>query len=403
MNKTKQCYLLLKDVLLNALNVSSEYFTPPYADIKKIDMGIRAAVWTNYNDDNSAALFFQSPISHRILIIRSNLGFYNILVTFAANERPDFISIGPFRNNELSANYFTQILKEANIEPATIQSMKSLYESMPYVQIDTVINTSKGILEYFFPEFRDVEAEVIEYSQNKRPIEIDTDVINQTFFTFSEQYRHLLTDFLNCIKSGDSNNAKKAFSSLLREFKIGPSKNMRIYKNFLLYLNDCCHLTLMHADIHPSYVLKLTSTLQNRITETVSLSKLEQLTNDICRKYCLLVKNYATPSFSKLTKDVIAYIEMHLEDELSLSKLASIFQKNASVLSTTFSRDTKQTLTSFIQSARVQEAVRLFNTTDMSVSEVAIAVGYHDFSYFSKLFSKTICMSPRAYKQKALK
>lgn len=402
MNKKRQCYQLLKNVLSNALNISSEYFTHPYEDIEKIDMGIRAAVWTNYNDDHSMAMFFQAPLSHRILIIKSNLGFYNVMVTFAAENRPDFISIGPFRNNELSANYFTQILKEASIEPATIQSMKSLYESMPYVQIDTVINTAKSILEHFFPEFKDVEAEVIEYSHSKRPIEIDTDIINQTFFTFSEQYRNLVTSFLNYVKSSDNNNAKKSLSSLLLELRINPRKNMQSYKTFLHAINNFCHTTLLATDIHPSHVLKLTSTLRNRINDTMALPKLEQLTNDICRKYCLLVKNYATPSFSKITKDVIAYVELHLDEELSLSKLAFLFKRNASVLSNTFKKDTHQTLTDYIQQTRIQKAIRLFNSTDMSVSEVAIAVGYHDFSYFSKVFSKVIGISPREYKQKAL-
>lgn len=396
MNEIKQCYELLKDVLLHAFNISSAYFTPPYEDIKKIDMGIRAAVWKNYSDENSATLLFDTACPYRLLIIKSNLGFYNILATLATSERPDFISIGPFRNHELSANYFTQILKEARIEPSTIQSMKSIYESMPYVQVDTVINVSKRILENFIPEFKDVEAEVVEYSQSKRPIEIDTGVINQTFFTFSEQYRQLLATFLNCIKLGDSQNSKKALSSLLHEFKISPGKNMRMYKAFLQALNDYCHITLLDADIHPSHVLKLASSIHTRINDTMALPRLEQLLNDICRKYCLLVKNYATPSFSKLTKDVIAYIELHLDEELTLSKLAFLFQKNASVLSTTFSKDTKQTLTGFIQQARVQKALQLFNTTDMSVAEVALAVGYHDFSYFSKLFTKIIGMSPRA-------
>ena len=398
----KQCYQLLKDVLLDAFNVSSVYFTPPYTDIKKIDMGMRAAVWSNYSDENSAALLLNSSSPYRILIIKSNLGFYNVLVAFADGEKPDFISIGPFRNEELSANYLIHIVKEARITPATMQSMKSIYESIPYVPVDTIVNVSKHILANFISEFRDVEAEFIEYSQDKRPIEINTEVINQTFFTFSEQYQNLLASFLDRIKQGDSIGSKKALEMLLHELKIGPSNNMRMYKLFLQAVNNYCHMVLLGTDIHPSHVLKLAFSINNRIDGIISLSKLKQLSNDICRKYCLLVKNYASPAFSKLTKDVIAYIQLHLDEELSLKNLAFKFQKNASVLSTTFSKDTGQTLTSFIQNTRIQKAVQLFNTTDMSVSEVATAVGYQDFSYFSKLFSKIVGISPRTYKQKSL-
>ena len=54
-----------------------------------------------------------------------------------------------------------------------------------------------------------------------------------------------------------------------------------------------------------------------------------QMANDICRKYCLLVKNFANPKYSKLTRDVIDYIRLHLEEELSLKYLADVFEKNA--------------------------------------------------------------------------
>ena len=43
----KQCYELLRNVLLDAFNVPTIYFTPPYDDISKIDQGIRAAVCWN--------------------------------------------------------------------------------------------------------------------------------------------------------------------------------------------------------------------------------------------------------------------------------------------------------------------------------------------------------------------
>ena len=84
-------------------------------------------------------------------------------------------------------------------------------------------------------------------------------------------------------------------------------------------------------------------------------------------------------------------------DADGLNILAEHFGKNASVLSNTFSKETGQSLTRFIQQSRMTEAIKLFNTTDMSVSEVALMVGYQDFSYFSKLFSKYVGCSPKEY------
>lgn len=400
----KNCYELLRNVLLDAFDVSAIYFTPPYEDISRIDQGIRAAVWTNYNDNNTKIqLSGLSQQQNRLLIIRSNLGFYNVMIFWEGNESTEFISIGPFRNDELSPSYFTQILKEAHITPAKIQQMKYIYENMPFAQVDAIANITKHIVGAYIPEFKELTPELIEYADHKRPVEIHTDVIEKNFITFSEQYAENFFTFLKYLKCGDNTNAKKALQLFIHEAKLGTKRTMRNYKSLLTILNNFCHMALLQTSIHPSHILQLASTIGTRIENTTSLAKLEQMPNDICHKYCLLVKNYANPDCSKLTRDVIAYIQLHLDEYLSLSQIAAQFDKNPSALSNLFSKETGQSLTTFIQQTRVQEAIRLFNTTNMSVSEIAVAVGYQDFSYFSKIFSKIVGCSPREYKHQGVR
>ena len=395
----KNCFELLKNVLLDAFNISTLYFEPPYENISKIDQGIRASVWTNYNDSNTKVqLSGLSQNENRLLLIRSNLGFYNIMVFWGEEQSTDFISIGPFRNDELSPSYFTQILKESHISPALLQQIRSVYESMPFARVDAVANVVKHILTTRFPAFADVEAEWIQYTEQQRPVEVHPEIIEQNFIDFSEQYHELLSDFLKCLKTGNNSGARKALHLFLHASKSSSKRTLLNYKALLSSLNNYCHMALLDTNIHPSHVLRQATAIGARIDETTSLSKLEQMPNDICHKYCLLVKNYANPECSRLTKDVIAFIQYHMEEELSLTTLAIAFDKNPSFLSHTFSKDMGVSLTKFIQQSRIQEAVRLFNTTKMSVSDVALTVGYQDFSYFSKTFSKFIGMSPREYR-----
>lgn len=399
-NKTlTDCLKLLKDVLLDAFKVSVIFLTPPYEDIAKIDMGMRAAVWTNYTDDNTKMHFLRNQQQSRILIVKSNLGFYNVLIIFEADTFPDFISIGPFRDEELSPNYFAQILKESHIAPVDAQSMRHIYESMPLVLVDAVVNVAKHIITVFFPQFKDIVPEMLQYSEQNRAVDVNRDLLDNYSIEYAEQYQESLFSFLGSIKCGDTDNSKRILQDLIKNTNIIGNKSMRDYKMLLLLLNDFCHMELLHTSVHPLHIIKLTTSLRTKIEDTTSSTKLEQIPNEICRKYCLLIKNYANPDSSRLTKDVISYIQLHMEEELSLSHLADHFHKNPSVLSNTFSKETGQTLTKFIQQTRVHEAVRLFNTTNLSVSEVAMIVGYPDFSYFSKVFSKIIGYSPREYKQ----
>ena len=95
----------------------------------------------------------------------------------------------------------------------------------------------------------------------------------------------------------------------------------------------------------------------------------------------------------------INYIEQHLSGELTLSVIAEEFGKNPSYLSTTFRKEIGDTLTNYVSRQRIQASLRYFNTTTLSVAEVASAVGIPDFGYFSKLFRRYVGVSPREYKK----
>lgn len=395
-----ECHQLLQNVLRDAFNVQTILFTPPYTDIKKIDNGMRAAVWSDYEHQNSQLFLSDAFPPYRIIIVRSNLGFYNVLATFGKNResKSEFIAIGPFRNNELSANYYTQILKEAMITPAEIRSIKAMYERIPFAQVDAVVNVTKHILEASVPEFAGAVPEYLQFADQKNETVINNDLLSSYSIEFAQKYRDLLFDFLELIVVGDHQRARISLQTFLQEIVLLNPKNMRDYKMFLQTINDYCHMALLRTSVHPLHILNQAASLRSKIEEETSLAKLELLPREICRKYCLLVKNHANPECSKLTKDVMAHIQFHLEEDLTLNSLAALFQKNASVLSSTFSREAGMSLTAYIQHTRIQAALKLLNATDMSVSEIATAVGYQDFSYFSKVFSKNVGCSPRAYR-----
>lgn len=393
-----ECHTLLENVLQSAFRIPVILFTPPYTDIKKIDLGLRAMVWTDYTENQQTISFGENELGYRLIIVKSNLGFYNILALMEPEEQPDFLAIGPFRDEELSANYFTQILRDSHISPNEIQSLKQIYEQMPYAHPDSVSAVVKHVLSVHYPEFSDVVPELIQYSEQKHDIDINTELLDAYTVEHANDYQNSLFDFLATLKTGDSPRAKQALQTFLETARFVHDNSMREYRWLLHSLNNYCHTELLTTDIHPYHIIKQMISTRTKIESLTSMSKLEQMPGEICHKYCLLVKNYANTGYSKLTKDVIDYIGLHLEEELSLTYLAEHFNKNASALSHSFSKETGTSLTTYIQQTRIREAIRLFNTTDFSVSDVAIMVGYQDFSYFSKIFSKHTGMCPREYK-----
>lgn len=389
------CFQLLQKVLLDAFQTDTFYFSPPYQNLELIDRGIRTLAWSDYETKDSR--FLPSPYC-RLYIIKSNLGFYNLIALFASEEQPDFISVGPFRDEEISPHYFSQILKDTNLSAGEFASMKYFYEDLPLVSMASITNVTRHILGSFFPEFSNLQYEVLSYSEQTRQLSVNHDLLQEYTSEFSEEYKRSCFAFLSALKKGNLEDAQDALKHFLQSTNLTIVHNVFRYKQKLHMLNDYCHMALLDTTIHPAHVLRLASTMTAKIDGISSQTKLAYIPYDICHKYCLLVKNYKNPQYSKTTRDVINYIQLHLEEELTLSLLAARFQKNASALSRTFKQDTGISLTKFIHQTRIEESLRYFNSTGMSVSEIAVAVGFQDFSYFSRLFHKQVGCTPREYR-----
>ena len=153
------------------------------------------------------------------------------------------------------------------------------------------------------------------------------------------------------------------------------------------------------TQIHPTFILEQYFRFEMQIENAGQCDVLLQLPYEMVRKYSLLVKNYSMPEYSYLVRNVMNYVTLHISEKLTLSVIAAYFQKNPSYLSEQFHKETGESLTEFIQKERMQTAIRYFNTTNMSVAEVAGNVGIHDFGYFSRLFKKHIGRTPSQYKK----
>lgn len=101
----------------------------------------------------------------------------------------------------------------------------------------------------------------------------------------------------------------------------------------------------------------------------------------------------------RLVITVLSYIEEHYKDG-ELRDLASEMHYDFYWLSREIKKQTGKTYTDLVQEKRLNQATFLLSSTNMAVSDVAVAVGYDNISYFHRIFRKRFGMSPRQYRVK---
>lgn len=96
---------------------------------------------------------------------------------------------------------------------------------------------------------------------------------------------------------------------------------------------------------------------------------------------------------------VIAYIQEHFTEKITLEDLARCADRNPHYISAIFSRECGISISEYIASLRVAEAKKLLRSTTAPISDIAQLVGYQDPRYFSRIFRKQTGFYPRAYRQ----
>ncbi len=101
---------------------------------------------------------------------------------------------------------------------------------------------------------------------------------------------------------------------------------------------------------------------------------------------------------TQLAKKVQDYVAAHFAAALTREEIAAALGVSPSYISRVFQRCTGMTLWDYVNSLRVARARELLEHSDMTITEVAFAVGYNDPAYFSRMFRKLTGKAPRAFR-----
>ncbi len=99
----------------------------------------------------------------------------------------------------------------------------------------------------------------------------------------------------------------------------------------------------------------------------------------------------------RFVMQILAYVEEHYRDG-ELSELAERMHYDLYWLSKEIRKRTGKTYTELVQDKRLRQAAYLLKNTVMSVTDIAIEVGYSNISYFHRIFQKRYHMTPKKYR-----
>lgn len=96
----------------------------------------------------------------------------------------------------------------------------------------------------------------------------------------------------------------------------------------------------------------------------------------------------------------IAYVNENLHTDIDVAATAKTYGFTPNYFRTLFKRATRLTPYDYIQRKRIDKSKVKLDLTSDSVQDIAFQVGFNDPYYFSKVFKKTVGMTPSEYRKK---
>ena len=99
----------------------------------------------------------------------------------------------------------------------------------------------------------------------------------------------------------------------------------------------------------------------------------------------------------------IKYIHENYHQAINLHMLCDYLNLNACYFCVLFKNQTNMTFSQYLNKVRINESKRLLETTNDSIIDVSLSVGFNNHTHFSATFKKLTGMTPTSYRNQLKK
>jgi len=136
--------------------------------------------------------------------------------------------------------------------------------------------------------------------------------------------------------------------------------------------------------------------MTERMDSCVTLDQLDEVINGIFEEHGYHESRGS--EYSHAVRGAIGYMEEHYAGPITLTEIAGHVGLGSEYLSRIFKEETGVKFVVYLNNLRLKHALRLLESTNLKVYEVAEQVGYSNLSYFSTVFKKNFGQNPFDYK-----
>jgi AraC-like DNA-binding protein len=213
-------------------------------------------------------------------------------------------------------------------------------------------------------------------------------------YPFEEERR-----LVDMIRRGDRVGAAQLINQLLAVLYLSSRGNLTSLREGSAELITLFSRAAIQGGADAAAIFGEKLALSSRLAGFQDLDDLSTFLVSVFHRFVGYVFDFSRFQHADALHRVVSYVRAHYPDHIALPDVAREVWLSPSYLSSVFSAEMGMSFTAYVQTVRVEKSKELLLGTRKSVGEIAAETGFADQSYFTKVFTRSVGISPAKFRR----
>ena len=308
--------------------------------------------------------------------------------------------IGPVFHNEVSNELLAEAVRRYHIDPnwrpAFVRAMKAI------PAVSSILFFQYAVMLHCIVTGEKLSRSDLRFQNRPDPDRGKKKTANRNRHHTYQAEQALL----QLVRDGDMNYRSAMEKAGQLSSGVGISTNDPVNRAILTSSNftALCTRAAIEGGLTPDTAYTVGDSYIQSLTECKTIADVRTVNHAMYEDFIQRVhRQRYNPQYSQQIQSCAAYIEAHLDEELTLEKLAHEVGYSEYHLSRKFKEETGDNIRDYIKFARIEHAKLLLAASDLSIKEIAEHLRFCAPSHFARVFREVTGQLPQQYRKENYK
>lgn len=312
-----------------------------------------------------------------------------------AGELIRLYALGPFFVDDVPLKNLEQQLGRHKLSAALRREFLQFLHALPIISLSRIFEYA--IMLHFCVTGEKITASDLRYSESSGAVSENPapQEMTERHGTYKDEQ-----EMLRMVREGNLNyQAHMSRMSMTGHLgKLSNGDPMRQMKNTVLVCITLFSRAAIEGGLSPEVSFTLTDRYFQSVEACGNISELAEIAHTMQEDFIRRVHRCRTSRLSDPVRACCEYMDLHLEEEITLSRLAQQAGYTEYYLSRKFRQETGLTPKEYLRKKRLERAALLLRTTTEDVQDISERLQFCSQSYFAEHFRKKFGVTPTQYR-----